>query len=128
MATRIATVVKTAKADAVRALFNASGTTLKIYTGTQPATADTAASGTELVSMSLPNPCFLAASSGVISKTGTWSGTASATGTAGWFRIENGSNRLDGTVGTSGQELNLSSVSIVTNGVVTVDTASFTVA
>ena len=127
MSTQIATVVKTEQAQAVADVFNTSGTTLSIYTGSQPADADSSATGTLLATLNLPNPCFSAASSGAISKTGTWSGTASASGTAGWFRIENGSYRIDGTIGTSGQDMNLSSTSIISGGTVTINTASFTV-
>lgn len=128
MATRLSTELKTAKAQAVADEFNSSGTTLKIYTGTQPASADDAASGTLLVTITLPNPCFGTASSDAISKTGTWSGTASATGTAGWFRLESaGADVLDGACGAGSGELDLSSTSITSGGVVTINTATFTV-
>lgn len=60
---------------------------LQIRTGAQPATCATAASGTLLVEMTLPSDWLAASSSGVKSKSGTWSGTASGTGTAAHFRI-----------------------------------------
>lgn len=75
---------------------------------------------------------------GVLSKlsTQTWSGTAVATGTAGWFRFEasvadagalvsdESVSRIDGTVGTSGAELNMGNLSI-TSGIVQ-NVSSFT--
>ena len=68
----------------------------------------------------------------------TWSGTATGTGTAGWFRYvgsiaDAGAAdssevyiRIDGNVGTSGANLNMSSTSIVTSAVQTISTFSFT--
>jgi len=66
---------------------------------------------------------FGTVSAGILSKSSaTWSGVNAATGTAGCFRLEsteadaNGTSttaiRLDGSVGTSGSDLNLSSTSL----------------
>lgn len=77
---------------------------------------------------------------GVLSKLSsqTWSGVASATGTAGWFRIEAAVadagaldsaavvKRIDGAVSTSGAELNLSNTSITSTVTQTIDTCSIT--
>lgn len=62
---------------------------LRILTGTVPATVATAQTGTLLVSMNLPSDWLGAASGGSKSLLGTWSGSAAATGTAGYFRILN---------------------------------------
>lgn len=118
--------LRNAKADAVDTAFGGGTATLKLYTGAGPG-AGAAATGTELVSMTLPNPPFGAAAAGVISKSGTWSGTAIADGTAGYSRITNGTNVLEGTVGTGAEELVLDSVTIVTGGTVTVSTFTYTV-
>lgn len=80
-----------------------------------------------------------AAAGALVKKPGqTWSGAAVATGTAGWFRLKgavsdaggaDGSevyHRLDGSVGTSGANLNLSSTSIVTSAVQTISTFTLT--
>lgn len=86
------------------------------------------------------------ASGGVISKYGTWSGTASASGTAGWFRILCTPNfdtgltnlssssddaklilRIDGTIGTSGSDMIVTSTSITSAVSQTVSTFSLTV-
>lgn len=68
----------------------------------------------------------------------TWSAVAVATGTAGWFRlrgsvVDAGSAdaaelfiRLDGSVATSGADLNLSSTSITSGATQTLSAASFT--
>lgn len=68
----------------------------------------------------------------------TWSGVAGNTGTAGWFRLEasvsdagaldsaEAISRIDGAIGTSGQELNLSSLTITSGATQTVDTFTLT--
>ena len=73
------------QADFFGSLFD--GGTLEIYTGTQPADPNSAPSGTLLVTITIPNPAFGAASGGVIAKAGTWQDTAVDTGTAGWARF-----------------------------------------
>lgn len=100
---------------------------LRIYDGTQPATGGSA---TTLLAELTCNATFApAASSGVLTLNAiTADSSANATGTATWFRIvqSGGSTHvLDGTVGTSGADLNLSSVSIVATG--TVSVTSFTI-
>ena len=84
---------------------------------------------------------------GSISKAGTWSGTASVTGSAGWFRVlctpnwdANGTAnistanddarlilRIDGSVGTSGADMIVSSTSITSAIVQTASAFSLTV-
>jgi hypothetical protein len=100
---------------------------LRIYDGTQPATGGTA---TTLLAELTCNATFAPAPSGqVLTLNAIASDTsANATGTATWFRIvqSGGSTHvLDGTVGTSGADLNLNSTSIVTGG--TVALSSFTI-
>lgn len=77
--------LRTSQADHIADLWD--GGTLEIRTGTQPADPASAASGTLLVTINLPTPAFGAAASGVVSKTGTWSGVAIASATAGWGRL-----------------------------------------
>lgn len=81
------------------------------------------------------------AAAGVFTKdiTQTWSGTAVATGTAGWFRYKGsvadaGSAdasavylRMDGSISTSGANMNMSSTSIVSGALQTLSTFQFTV-
>ena len=91
---------------------------LRIYDGTQAATADTAVSGqTLLAELTMNATSFAAASSGAITANDiTADSSANATGTASWFRITDsaGNAVIDGTAGTSGSYLNLNSVSITT--------------
>lgn len=84
---------------------------------------------------------FQKSAAGVLSKLAsqTWSGTAVATGTAGWFRFvgpiaDSGALdsagtevRLDGAISTSGQQLNFSSTSFTVSGVQTITTFDITV-
>ncbi len=109
---------------------------IRIYTGTQPASANNAPSGTLLVTITdnnTPNAPlkFGEASGGTLTKdpNAVWSGAAVATGTAGWFRLsplddagatDTVTPRIDGAVGTSGAELNMSSTSIVSGAVQTI--------
>lgn len=100
---------------------------LRIYNGTQPATGGTA---TTLLAELTCNATFApAASGGVLTLNAiTQDSSADATGTATWFRIvqSGGSTHVfDGTVGTSGADLNLNSTSIVAAG--TVSISSFTI-
>ncbi len=100
---------------------------LRIYDGTQPATGGTA---TTLLAELTCNATFApGASSGVLTLNAITSDTsANATGTATWFRIvqSGGSTHvLDGTVGTSGADLNLNTTSIVSGATVAV--SSFTI-
>lgn len=60
---------------------------LTIWTGGPPATCATANSGSLLATLTLPSDWMAAASGGSKAKSGTWSNTATGTGTAGHFRI-----------------------------------------
>jgi hypothetical protein len=131
MATRLATATANAMADAIDALTNTGGAgKLRIYTGSQPATPETAASGTLLVEFTLQNPAFSAASAGIITLAGTpLTVNASNTGTAGWFRIVNGAGDAvtDGTVGLSGEQINLNTTACATGVGVTVTSGTIAV-
>lgn len=100
---------------------------LRIYNGTQPATGGTA---TTLLAELTCNATFApAASGGVLTLNAiTQDSSADATGTATWFRLvqtDGTTHVFDGTVGTSGADLNLNSTSIVAAG--TVSISSFTI-
>lgn len=128
MAVRLAVSLANTLADAVDTALGNAGT-IKIYTGTQPATADTAASGTLLATFTLGSPGFGAASSGTITLAGVpLTVAASNTGTAGWFRIatSGASTILDGSVGTSGNQINLNTTSITSGVNVTITSGTIT--
>lgn len=108
------------KVDAQAVLLN--GGFLDIYDGTQPATADTAISTqVKLARLTFGNPAFGAGVAGVATANAiAQDAAADATGTASWFRAlkSDGTAVLDGSVGASGANLNLNTVSIVINAAV----------
>ena len=114
---------------------------IKIYTGAPPATADAAVTGTLLstitVSAGATGLSLGTAASGSIPKAvEVWSGVNAASGTAGYFRyvvlatddgtLSTTQPRLQGTCGTSGADLNMSSVNLTAAATQTVDAGSIT--
>lgn len=106
MATRIATSARNAAADAVVDLLDAGAgaATVKIYTGSQPATPNTAVSGTLLATFTTADPAFGNAATGVATASAIASTTGVAAGDAGWFRAADstGAAVLDGSVTATG--------------------------
>lgn len=118
-----------AMVDAITALANSGK--LRIYSGTKPATADTALSGnTLLAELTMNATAFGAAVAGVATANAiTGDSTADATGTATFFRLfqSNGTTVLwDGEVGTSGSDLNINSTAIQAGAAVSVSAFTFT--
>ncbi len=141
------TVTVTGKGKSFLDIFNRH--VIRIYSGSAPSTADAVETGTLLVTLTVSAGAFVAGlpanglrflesgiSAGVLGKnTDTHSGTAAATGTAGYYRMYNNlfvtgastsSRRVQGTVGTSGAQFILSSTSIVSGATVTLDTHNIT--
>lgn len=129
------TAVKAA-VDAVTALCNSGK--LRIYDGTQPTDANTAVGAqVKLAELTLNATAFGAsaasgsAGSKVVTATAnaiTGDTSADATGTAAWFRVVKSDGTtimFDGSVGTSGCDLNLATTSIVAGE--EVDVTSFTI-
>lgn len=135
MATKLTNTIASLLADAIDNDANTSGPgKIILYGGSEPATADTAPSATVLATFTLSATAFGAASNGVITLAGVpLTVAASASGTATHFRLTRGNGTtviLQGTVGTSGAQLNLNTVTItsgvnvtITSGTVTVPTA-----
>ena len=119
---------------------------IEIYTGTQPATADAAVTGTLLGTVTLGSGAFTpgtatngltfaAASGGSVSKSGTWSFNGIAEGTAGWFRFKGNAvdaggvsttlPRMDGSVAVSGGDMALSNIAITIGAPNTVDVFTY---
>lgn len=110
---------------------------LIIYSGSQPASANDAASGTRLATIAVDDGATgltfdPIVTPGTLPKAAaeTWSGTAAATGTAGWFRFNElvvnkagtetasatggASNvAMDGSIAVTGGDINMSNVSVV---------------
>lgn len=124
---------------------------LYIFSGSQPATADAAATGTLLMKVTVGSGAFAhgtatngvdfdAPVAGVMAKAAAevWSGVglpaAGAGTTAGWFRhcgnpddnlgVSTTLPRIDGRISTSGAEMSLSNLTIVEGASTTVDTYS----
>lgn len=86
---------------------------LRIYDGSRPATGGTAT--TLLAELTFSDPSANSASSGQLTASSiTQDSSANATGTATWFRVVDsaGTFVMDGSVGTSGSDLNLTTTSI----------------
>ena len=122
---------------------------LKIYSGSQATSPDSAASGTLLLQITVSAAAFVAgafdnglsfgdAADGAISKATAevWQGLGIAAGTAGWFRFcanetdaGNASTslpRIDGSVGTSNADLNMTTTTITVGATYTVDSFTLT--
>lgn len=125
---RLSNAAATLAADAVLATLNSGF--LDLYDGTQPAGPDTAVtSQVKLARLPFSATAFAGASSGVAAaNTITADSSADATGTASWCRAVTSGNVavFDGSVGTSGCNLNLTSVAIVATGAVTVSSFTYT--
>lgn len=139
MATRISTAARTAAAGAVAALVDGgSGAgVIRIYTGTQPAGPGSAATGTLLASLTLNDPAFGAAVSGVatLDVDPALTATAVADGTAGWFRLldsteaaGSGLGIVDGAVTATGGggQLTLATTTVTTGLQVAVTSGTIT--
>lgn len=130
MALSLATATRNAMVAAAAGLVDAGpgAGTAKIYTGSKPATADTAESGTLLATVVMADPAFGSPSTGTVTATDPAAVLGVANGTAGWFRVEDstGANVFDGTVTATGGggDMTLATTTISTG--LTVDITSFT--
>lgn len=127
--TTLANVGANAAADAVCALCNSGF--LDIYDGTQPANANTAiTSQVKLAGLTFGATAFGAASLGVATANAIGSdASADNSGTATWFRVFKSDHTtvvFDGSVGLSGANLNLLSVTIVATQTVAVTALTYT--
>lgn len=128
MALQYSVSLRNAQANQIESTIGASPK-LRILTGSPPASCADAQTGTLLVEIPLPSDWLTAASNGQVSKVGTWQATASASGTAGYFRIVDNAGstcHMQGTVGTSGADMTIDNTSINSGQTVTVNTFSIT--
>lgn len=132
MAVRILAAVRNAMLDEIAAAVDAGASPgyIEIRSGTRPADADTAATGTVLATITLADPAFSAAASGVLTLDADpdLTATASATGTASWARVyqSGGTAVFDGSVGTSGTDFTISSTSITSGSTVNLTAGTLT--
>ena len=127
MATSIPDVTRRGVVDGIVDLLNTTGGTVKIYPS-PVVDVDTVASG-ELVSIPLgANPFGAATDSGgnlaTASLIATPSATATVTDAALWYRAydSGGAAVIQGSCGTSGEDMTLNTLSIVVDGTVTINT------
>lgn len=153
MAARFSSGLKAQILNAFRGAVTAANSlehgAIDIYSGAQPANADSPASGTLLLIATVGSGPFTPGSAlngldfaapvdGVLSKdpAEVWSGVGVADGTAGWFRFRgnavdgggasNTLPRLDGRIGLpgSGAEMILSNLNVTTGATTTIDSLS----
>lgn len=126
--------VRNGRLDSDEAVIGASPV-LRVYSGAQPANCAAAASGTLLLSITLPADWMAAASAGAKAKSGTWAGTGDAgagSGTnAGHYRIwdagvttchEQGSVTITG----GGGDMTMDNINIASGQNVSVNTKTVT--
>jgi hypothetical protein len=106
-------------------LVNANSGILRIYDGTQPADADTGITTQNILAeLTMNATAFASASSGAAAAGAiTNDSSANNTGTATWYRLFKSDGTtviMDGSVGTSGADLNINSVAIQANATVSV--------
>lgn len=135
MAIRYPTATRNALCDAWVDRFDAGSGAgkIRIYSGTQPASANDAASGTLLAEITLNDPAFGSASAGAatIDSDPALTDTVDITGTAGWWRgLDSDNNTVcDGSITATGGggDLTLASTSLTASGTVTVAGGTLTV-
>ena len=125
---QLAAATANALADAVASLCD--GGSIQIRDGAQPATADTAVSGTLLATCAFASPAFSSAVAGVATAHAiTQDASADADGTAAWFRVLDASAGvvMDGTVGVgSGFDCNVATTAVVAGAAFPVDSMTIT--
>jgi len=147
MTVRLSTALRTNLAGATGFAATFANGIIEIRSGTQPASADAAATGTLLGTVTLASGAFTpgspasgltfaTAADGAVSKSGVWSFNGVAAGTAGWFRLKGNAldndllsttlPRLDGSIAVSGADMNLSNIAISSGAPTTVDSFVWT--
>lgn len=130
---RITAAVRNSMLDTLRTAMDAGAgaATCKIYTGTQPANADTGLSGNTLLgTLTFTDPAAPGASSGTLTFSAiTQDSSADATGTATWARIADstGTTIFDCDAGTSGTTIILNTASIVAGGPISITSATLSI-
>lgn len=127
MAIGMVVSLRNARLDAITTFAGNTGI-LRIYDGARPATGGTA---TTILAELTCNATFAgAAASGVLTLNAiTQDTSANATGTATWarlFKADGTTIVMDLSVGTSGADINLNTVAIVTGAIVSVTSATIT--
>lgn len=128
MALQFSTTLRNGRADQLTSVIGGTAK-LRFYTGSAPADCATAATGTLLAELTCNATFAAAASGGVLTLNAVTAANASATGTAGYFRIYNSAGstcHMQGTVGTSGTDAIVDSTSFTSGVQVSVTSWTFT--
>ena len=130
MTHRYSVSVNNARLDAIENTIGGTAV-LQLLTGSAPANCAAASTGGTVCQMTLPADWMSAASAAAKAKNGTWSGTATASGTIGYYRIFDNALaacHVQGSVSTSGAELNFDNNIVNTNQVITISTYTISAA
>ncbi len=125
--TQNAVATSNAGVDAIVALANAGK--LQLYDGTQPAAGGAVAAQVKLAEFTLPNPAFGAAAARTATANAISAVNAIASGTATWFRVLSSGSAIlwDGSIGTSGANMNMNSNVISSGASVSVTSWTYTI-
>lgn len=126
MAFQYSVTVRNAKLDQIETTIGVSAV-LKVFSGAEPANCAAADPTGLLVTITLPVDWMANAATGAKSKLGTWSGTASATGTAASWRIYELTGATCGIQGNT-TDMTFDNTSIASGQTVTVNTFTITAA
>jgi hypothetical protein len=129
---KLSTAARNGACDAIVDLIDGgSGAgTIEIRTGAAPTNPGDADSGTLLATLTFSDPAFGAASSGTATASAiTQDSNVDASGTAAHFRIKdsNGTVIMQGSVGTSGADINFTTTTFVMSGTCSISSLTVTV-
>lgn len=130
MAFQYSTDVRNAKLDAIETTVGVDAV-LKVFSGAEPANCAAADPAGLLATLTLPTDWMNAASGGSKTLKGTWSATASGTGTAACFRIYDSTATTCGIQGNitatgGGGNMELNTTAVVSGQTVSVTTFTIT--
>jgi hypothetical protein len=129
---KLSTAARNGACDAIVDLIDGgSGAgTIEIRTGAAPTNPGDADSGTLLATLTFSDPAFGAASSGTATASAiTQDSNVDASGTAAHFRIKdsNGTVIMQGSVGTSGADINFTTTTFVMSSTCSISSLTVTV-
>ena len=124
MATRTSLVSRNASLNAMVTRLNSG--IIRVYTGSQPATPETAASGTLLAERTLGATSGPVTNGVFTANAITQDSSANNSGTAGWFRVFQSNGTTVEFFGLAGAELRLNSYDIVAGGTVSITALTYT--
>jgi hypothetical protein len=122
MALGYAATLRNNQLDEIAALVDAgaAGGKLVLYSGSRPATGGSIT--TEVATLTFSTTAFGAAAAGALAANAISDDASATGGTATWFRVTDSDDTfvMDGDVGTSGSDLNLTDVAIGAGSTVSV--------